>query len=384
MKIGKTYLLAGALALGPLPFTAAAQDHAEPTIVMAKGEEAETSSETMADMPPKPSAAEAMRNGIERSLEMLRKIYRVDQRPAIDPARMADAEHLAAAVISEQSIRDVFNNSYGGAVDYFGSYMTRLEPHQLVSAFGLPIEKADDVSEEQLLQISQIIDPQQQARVAQIRAIAQPYVDEALAVVVPAWQAGSAKAAARHFDVSELAAIRTFFESETGRKLASQWMAWVSDPENTLAIVGTLPELIERLEPKTKTLPDQLKALPELRSVNALTDADLRKIAKILKADYRKIKAYRDTQKAELAAVVAASEAEAADPLYQPITEIEAYDRDQWTADHLAKVEALEQAVSTAQQALNEAETAAIADANARLTDKDSPKDGSAASDTTV
>jgi hypothetical protein len=373
MKIGKTFLLASALTLVSLPSTATAQDHAEPEIVVPTNIEGEK---------PTKSTAEAVRESLNQSLEMLRKIYRVDQRPAIDATRMPEAERIAAAVISATSVRDMFNNTYGGAVDYFGSYMTRMDASQLVAAFGLPIEQADDVSDEQLLQISQIIDPQQQERVAQIRAIAQPYIDETLAVVVPAWQAGSAKAAARQFDASELAAIRTFFESEAGRKMAAHLMAWLTDPEITLGVVAALPQLVERLEPKTKMLPDQMKALAPLRSAQDLTDAELRKIAKILKADYKAIKAHRKAQQAELAAALAEAEEDAANPLNQPITEIEAYDRDQWTADHVAKVAALEQAVATAQQALNDAETAAIADANARLTEKDSPNSGSAASDT--
>lgn len=365
----KLLLLAGAAALiAPPGF--AAQKEAPQAEILANDEPAELSSEQMAAQ-----AKAKMQKDIDVAIALIEKIYGVDQLPAIPPAQLALAKQTTGALVPAGSLEKMMDNLYGklfrgflgefgGVSDLMLSYKTGVESDK-IAALDQPTRE----------KIADIFDPNRKAREEQVMANIKPIISEVLRDLETPMRDGMAAAFARKFSADQLTQMNAFFATPAGSAYASEWMALQADPEVMLAIIRSVPPMIDKWVDRAPELEGKFKDLPKEKQLTDLSDAELAKLAGLLKVDVQTLKDQRDLYKSaeeagydDAAMGAADAAAEAADAAAMAADDYGPwYERENWSAEDLAKVEAVEAESSAAFARSMEAQEAAIANARKRL-----------------
>ncbi|APZ98719.1 hypothetical protein BWQ93_09600 [Sphingopyxis sp. QXT-31] len=365
----KLLLLAGAAVVAAPP-ALAMQKEAPQAEILATDAPAELSSEQMAAQ-----AKAKMQKEIDEAIKLIEKIYGVDQLPAIPPAQLTLAKKTTGALVPTGSLEKMMDNLYGklfrgflgefgGVSDLMLSYKTGVESEKIAAL--------DDATREK---IADIFDPQRKAREEQIMANVKPIMSEVLRDLEVPMRDGMAAAFARKFSADQLTQMNAFFATPAGSAYANEWMALQADPEVMLAIIRSVPPMIDKWVDRAPELEGKFKDLPKEKQLTDLSDAELTKLAGLLQVDVQTLKDQRDLYKsvddaameatdAAEAAIAAgeASDAAMAEGDYGPW-----YERENWSAEDLAKVEAIEAESNEIFGRSMEAQQAAIDNARKRL-----------------
>ena len=358
MTAWKTLLLAGAAILVAPP-ALAAQKEAPQAEILATDAPAELSDEQMAAQ-----AKAKMQKEIDEAIALIEKIYGVDQLPAIPPAQLALAKKTTGALVPAGSLEKMMDNLYGKLFRGFLGEFGGLSELMLSYKTGVDSEK-----------IADIFDPQRKAREEQIMANVKPIMSEVLRDLETPMRDGMAAAFARKFSADQLTQMNAFFATPAGGAYANEWMALQADPEVMLAIIRSVPPMIDKWVDRAPELEGKFKDLPKEKQLADLSDAELAKLAKLMKVDVKVLKEQRDLYAVDEAAAYDAADAAdaaaaeaAADGAYAATDgDYAGYDRTTWTDADREKVEALEAAASEANAAAYQAEADAAAKARKKL-----------------
>lgn len=367
MTAWKTLLLAGAAVLVAPP-ALAMQKEAPQAEILATDEPAELSSEQMAAQ-----AKEKMQKEIDEAIALIEKIYGVDQLPAIPPAQLALAKKTTGALVPAGSLEKMMDNLYGKLFRGFLGEFGGVSDLMLSYKTGVESEKIAALDQPTRDKIADIFDPQRKAREEQIMANVKPIMSEVLRDLEVPMRDGMAAAFARKFSADQLTQMNAFFATPAGSAYANEWMALQADPEVMLAIIRSVPPMIDKWVDRAPELEGKFKDLPKEKQLTDLSDAELTKLAGLLQVDVQTLKDQRDLYKsADEAAYAADAAAEGAAAAADDAAMAEGdygpwYERENWSAEDLAKVEAIEAASSEAFAKTMEAQEAAIANARKRL-----------------
>ena len=387
----KSILLAGAVAM--LPFGAAA--HAAPkkaakeapVAEVIAAEPAQVEEEPASDFDSEAYAKEQkakMQKEMDEAIALIEKMFDTSSLPPIDPARLTLAQQTTAALIPAGSIEKMVDNLYGKMFKTLMGEFGGQSDMMLSIKTGVESEQIAKLDEPTKGKVADMFDPHRKEREDQITRVIKPLISEALADMEPPMRSGLAQAYARKFTGAQLTDLNGFLASPTGRIYASEWMALQADPEVMLAVIKAVPPLITKFIDRAPEIEKDFKELPKEKQLSDFTDKDLAKLAKLMKVDVKVLKEQRDmwnsdaveaTEAAEAVdaavdvagAEAAADAAEAAADAAVAAVDDPAYDRSNWSAADLKRVEELEAASAAAANAYLEAEAEAASKARERL-----------------
>jgi len=369
----RAYLLAGALALAPVP-ALAAQDEAATSVADA-GDPGAISDDDV-------TAAKAkMQKEMDEVIALIEAMFDTSDLPPIEPARLALAQQTTAALVPSGSLERMMDNLYGKMFKTIMGQADGASDLMLSIKTGVESDKIAALDAGTKTAIADLFDPHRKEREEQITRLVKPLISEALADLEPPMREGMAKAYARKFSAQQLGELNAFFATPTGQAYAQEWMAAQADPEVMLAVAKAVPPMVLKFIDRAPAIAEGFKDLPKERALADLSDAEMKKLAKMMKVDVKTLEDNRsmwseaalDDEPAEEdwsgtdevadAAADAAEEAadaveDAADP---------AWNRDNWSDADRQRVEDLETAATKASAAAYEAEEAAIAAARERL-----------------
>ena len=377
MSTWKSVLLAGAMAFAP------AQALAEPKEAPAAEAVAapEVANEGMqSDEAMMADAKAKMQKEIDQAVAMIEKIFGTDKLPPIAPAQLALAQQTTTALIPPGSLEKMLDNLYGklfkGLMDEFGGTSDLM----LSIKTGVESEKIATLDDKSKLAAANLFDPYRQQREDQITKIIKPLISEALGDMEVPMRNGLAHAYARKFTAQQLGDMNAFFTTPTGKAYSSEWMALQADPEVMLAMIKAVPPLVNKFIDRGTEIEGQFKDLPKEKQLADFSDADLAKLATLMKVDVKVLMEHRDqwnspveetTEAAEAvdastdvadASAAADAAADAADAAAATVDD-PAYDRDNWSEADRTRVEQLEEAASNANSAAYDAQEQAVANA---------------------
>lgn len=386
MSTFKSLLLAGTIALAPFGAQAmanpkeSAKEAPSAELVTAEiAAPAEDPVETEADSEAREAESRArMQREMDEAVAMVEKIFDTSDLPAIEPARLTLAEQTTTALVAPGSLERMIDNLYGKMFSRFMKEFDGTSDLMISIKTGVESEdiaKLDDKSKEA---IADMFGPHRKDREDQITKIIKPLISEVLADVERPMQGGLAKAYARKFSAAQLTDLNGFLATPTGKAYAQEWMALQADPEVMLSVVKAVPPLVNKFIDRAPTIEADMKDLPQDRALADLSEAELKKLARLMKVKVKVLKDHRDlwsetaaedavaveaTDVADASADVdyaaAADAAAAAADAAVATVEDPAYDRSNWSDADRTHVEELEAAASAAEQE-------AIANASAR------------------
>jgi hypothetical protein len=233
--------------------------------------------------------------------------------------------------------------------------------------------------------VADLFDPHRKEREDQVMKVIRPLISEALADLEPPMRAGLAKAYARRFSADQLTELNGFFATPTGGLYAGEAMTLQADPEVMLAMIRAVPPLVNKFIDRAPKIAGDMKELPKEKALADLSDAELGKLATLMKVDVQTLKDNRDmwsetATEAEAADTtasddwsstdatdVAAEAADAAAAAADAAIDDPAYDRSNWSEADRQRVEQLEAAANTASSAAFDAQDEAVANARKKM-----------------
>ncbi len=384
MSTWKSALLAGAMMIVPAQAFAAPNKEA-PVVVF---EPSQTKPETIPETEYNSEAAMAdakakMQKEIDEAIKLIEKIFGTDKLPAIAPGQLALAQTTTTALIPPGSLEKMLDNLYGklfkGLLGEFGG----MSDTMLSIKTGVDSEKIATLDEKSKTAIADLFDPYRKQREDQLMTVVKPLISEALTDLEGPMRSGLAHAYARKFSAAQLGEMNAFFATPTGKAYSAEWMALQADPEVMLAMIKAVPPLVGKFIDRGPEIEGKFKALPKEKQLTDMSDAELAKLAKLMKVDVKTLKENRDAWNSPpvedaveasedwgatdaaadaAAADVADAAAAAADAAGEAIDD-PAFDREKWSAADRTHVEQLEEAASSAASAAYDAQEAAIANA---------------------
>lgn len=377
----KTMLLAGTFALAPLLATAQEAPFAE---VVADDAQGDVSSEAYAA-----DAKAKMQKEMDAAIALVEKMFDTSSLPPIEPARLTLAQQSMGALIPTGSLEKMIDNLYGKMFKTILGEFSGQSDLMLSIKTGVESDKIGALDEAAKTKIADMFDPHRQEREDQITRVIKPLISEALTDLERPMRDGMAKAYARKFSAAQLSDLNAFLATPTGSLYASEWMALQADPEVMVAVMKALPPMVTKFMDRGPQIEKDMKELPKEKQLSDFSDKELASLAKLMKVDVKVLTDQRDmwntdtmeaTEAADAAADAAydgsaadaaADAAEAAADAAAAATDYAsddpAYDRSNWSAADLKRVEDLEAASAAAATAYLEAEADAANKARERL-----------------
>ena len=379
----KTMLLAGTFALAPLSANAQEAPVAE---VVAADDQGDVSSETYAA-----DAKAKMQKEMDAAIALVEKMFDTSSLPPIEPARLSLAQQTMGALIPAGSLEKMIDNLYGKMFKTIMAELGGQSDLMLSIKTGVESDKIATLDEATKTKIADIFDPHRKEREDQITKVLKPLISEALTDLERPMRDGMAKAYARKFSAAQLTDLNSFLATPTGRLYANEWMALQADPEVMVAVMKALPPMVTKFMDRGPQIEKDMKELPKEKQLSDFSDKELASLAKLMKVDVKVLKEQRDMWKTDVieateaadaaadasydgsAADAAAGAAEAAADAAAAATDYAsddpAYDRSNWSAADLKRVEDLETASGNAAFAAAEAQEAAANNARKKLPD---------------
>ena len=385
----KSILLAGTIAMMPLGAHAYAAPKQVPVAeVVAAPAEVATEEEPSVDFDSEAYAAEAkakMQKEMDEAIALIEKMFDTSSLPPIEPARLTLAQTTMASLIPAGSLEKMMDNLYGKMFKTLMGEFGGQSDLMLSIKTGVESEKIAALDEATKAKVADMFDPHRKEREDQITRVIKPLISEVLSDMEPPMRAGLAKAYARKFTAPQLTDLNGFLATPTGKLYANEWMALQADPEVMVAVIKAVPPLITKFIDRGPQIEKDMKDLPKEKQLSDFNDKDLAKLAKLMKVDVKLLQEQRDqwnsdTMDATDAVAVEASAddyaadaavdaadaaAEAVDAVADP-----AYDRSNWSAADLKRVEDLETAYENASIAAQQAAEEAAANASKRSKSK--------------
>ncbi len=374
MSTWKYMLLAGTIALAPLASAGAMQQETHAEIITYKVDQADPAAD--------PADAKAkMQKEIDQVIALIEKIYGTDKLPPVAPAQLALAQQTTAALVQPGGLEKMIDNLYGKLLKGILGELGGMSDLMLSIKTGVESEKIALLDEASKTAAADLLDPYRQQREDQVIKVIKPLISEALRDLEAPMRSGMAQAYARKFSAPQLTAMNGFFATPAGQAYTSEWMALQADPQVMLALIKAVPPMVTKFIDRAPTIEKDMKELPKEKQLSDLSEAELTKLAKLMKVDVKVLTEQRDlwtseaveaaadaadyTDSADAAADAAAAAADAA------ASSEPAYDRSNWSDADRKRVEDLEAAYENASVAAVEAMEEAAANARARLNQPD-------------
>lgn len=384
MPTFKSILLAGTIAMLPLgaPAHAAPKEAPVAETVAAPADEQESNeydSEAAAE-----TAKAKMQKEMDEAIALVEKMFDTSNLPPIEPARLALGQKTMNALIPTGSLERMIDNLYGKIFKTLMGELGGQSDLMISISTGVDNDKVAALDEATKVKIADMFDPHRKEREDQITNVFKPLISEALTDIEAPMRNGMAKAYARKFSAAQLGDLNSFLATPTGSVYASEWMALQADPEVMVSVMKALPPMISKFMDRGPQIEKDMKELPKEKQLSDFSDKELGQLAKLMKIDVKVLKEQRDmwnsdsVEAADAVAVdaaddyavdVAADAAEAAADAATYATDAvadPAYDRSNWSAADLKRVEDLETAYENASLAAQQAAEEAAANASKR------------------
>lgn len=344
MSTWKSVLLASAMALTPVQAFAAQEDPEADAAAVDVAADIEADEAAAAS-----AARERMQREMDEAIAFVEKIFDTSDLPPVEPARLTLAQTTTAALLPTGSLEKMMDNLYGKMFSTFLNELNGSSDLMISIKTGVESEQVAALDDKSKEAIADLFDPHRKQRTDQITKFVRPLISEVLTDIEGPMRDGMAKAYARKFSADQLTSINAFFATPAGRSFADESLALQADPEIMLAVARAIPPMVTKFMDRAPELESEFKSvdLPMERQLADLNEAELKKLARLLKTDVKALKEHRDMWNA-----AAATEAEDVDDAEEDDF---TYDRDSWSEADRQRVEALEAAYEEAYSAAYDA-----------------------------
>ncbi|KPF73988.1 hypothetical protein IP88_08235 [alpha proteobacterium AAP81b] len=200
----------------------------------------------------------------------------------VDPARLAIARRLAAALMPPGSFRTMM----GAAMDQVAQQSLNsafdLPVKSFMGAAGLPADAAAKLPPTTVRELMRVVDPAFEERTRRMLPVLTGGMVEFVSAEEPNFREGYAEAMARRFDAGQLLAIEAFFKTPTGAAYAASMLTLQTDPAFVARSQAMIPRMMQAMPAIMAKVTAATADLPKPRKFDDLTEAERAELARLL------------------------------------------------------------------------------------------------------
>ncbi len=202
--------------------------------------------------------------------------------PALDPARVAAAQQVAAKIFPAGIYKRMFGETFTKMMGSMPDMMADLPIREIAQIGGLSEEKARQLGDAKIGEVMEIYDPHWRERLQLTMTSMTSVLGDMMAEFEPRVRAALARGYAREFSLAELGEIDRFLTTPTGAHFAEKQFAMFMDPEMMKEMTAFMPEMMKRLPDLIAQAKKATASLPPARKLKDLTPAERRRLAELL------------------------------------------------------------------------------------------------------
>lgn len=291
------------------------------------------------------------------------KLFDIADKTPIDPAQLALGQVTAARLLPQGAYGNVIDQVMGAILGPMLALAPGMEANEIAELTGVDFDAAAALTEDQRKSVEAIVDPGRKTRTDGAVSIMRPLLIEVGTSLEPPIREGIARAYARRFTAAQLAEMNAFFATPTGSAYAAESFAMQYNPEVMAATMQAMPVMMTKIMSGAADMEAKMNALPKQRKIAELGAAELTALAALVGTTAESIKAHADA-----AALMEPTDmADGADRFPAADNSQPWFDRDNWSAQDRAAVDAINARSEAVIGELIKAEDGAVARAKARL-----------------
>ncbi len=234
---------------------------------------------------------------VKREMAAFKKLmnaFDADNAEPIDEQQLALARMTAGKILPDGTYGKMMEKTIDQMLAPMATLISQISPEQVSAVTGIEELSLYDLDEDALTRVGALIDPNAEKRGSRVMALMIPMMKEIFTDMEPALREGMARAYARKFSGAQLKELNSFFETPTGSFYASESFVLMADPEVMKASMQAMPMVMERMLGAMPAMEEDMKDLPEPRTLADLSDDELSELAGLLSVSVADLKAHRD------------------------------------------------------------------------------------------
>ena len=216
--------------------------------------------------------------------EMLSGLFQTEPLTADQRARLPEAQAIVRTLMPEgfygQMMSGVMEKMMRPMMSMFSA------PDFVLSArLAVDAETLEQLSDEQKLELVELLDPAHDRRVDAIIGVLTDQMGGMFGAMEDPMREGLSRAYAVRFDEGQLADIGAFFATPTGQVYAREQLALFADPQVMQASMQALPAMMSGFGDMETTMKEAMASLPKERALEDLDASQKARMAQLLGTD---------------------------------------------------------------------------------------------------
>lgn len=207
-----------------------------------------------------------------------------------DPATLALASRIAAAILPDGTFQQIMDASIGQMSKSMMDGMLSIPINTLAKSLGQDPEKIKALDSTRLKDVLSIMDPAFQERTDRSMAVTASEIGKLMTSMEPSFREGLAEAYARRFSLAELRDIDAFFQTNAGKAFAAGSMTIQTDPAFFTRMQQFLPAITNAMPQMMKKMQERTADLPKPKKPQDLSPAERERLATLLGLDPAEMK----------------------------------------------------------------------------------------------
>lgn len=216
-------------------------------------------------------------------MEKMQAAFAAEPLTEAQEARLPAAQQAVASVMPAGIYSDIMRDTMTSVLDPIFSEMGgTMGRGDMAPILGLASSELNELEDEQMAELSAILDPVFADRTRLGIAAMSDAMGELVGEMEPTIREGLARAYAVRFDAQQLDDINAFFATESGAAYASESMRIFTDPQAMSGMMQGMPMMMERMPDMIGEMEKATAELPAPASWDTLSPAQRSRVAEIL------------------------------------------------------------------------------------------------------
>ncbi len=206
------------------------------------------------------------------------KMFAVEPLTAEQQARLPQARSIIEKMIPPGTMGEMMGSLYDGMMAPIIEMAASDPRSDVARQLGLRPD-ALDMTDEQLAEAADILDPVRDERNARLAQVMPGMMRGLMEVMEPSMRKAMTEVYAVHFNARELADIETFFSTETGLSFARKSFTMSADPRIVAGTMEAMPAIMGSFANMEKQMADATADLPPVRGFAQLSGSERARLA---------------------------------------------------------------------------------------------------------
>lgn len=236
------------------------------------------------------AAPAAAQDSQEDVMAMMSQMFPVEPLTEEEQARLPVSQEIIDKMIPPGTLGEMMGSMFDGIMQPIMEMASTAQAGDVAKLLGVESDQLE-MSEEELAEAAQILDPVRDQRNSAISAVMPVMMGRVMEAMEPSMRKAMSEAYAITFTEQELADINAFFSTESGLNYARKSFTLSSDPRVIGASLEAMPAMMEIFGEMEAEMEVATASLPPERGFSDLSQAEISRLAELTGLSAQEIEA---------------------------------------------------------------------------------------------